>query len=241
MKTITAGRWSVEDEEYLKANYRRNPTSRICAHLGRSIQSVHSTAHILRMTRRVRFDPRRTWTAQEDEHLKSSYGAMRPSMIARALGRSVESVYHRAEDLGLFSKRGSGEFSRRQSLSRTARPFTGLADPAEAGYMAGIIDGEGSMAKPPRITVSVGSTTKGVVERLRDIVGGSVTGPYRYETTKVFGDTACVVRPQYHWNLTSQNDVHLLLKRILQSLVVKRRSGIRAMAYFERRRGWGSK
>ena len=162
-------------------------------------------------------------------------------MIARGLGRPTSSVYHRAKDLGLCSKLWSSEFLRRQSLPRTARPFTGLADPAEAGYVAGIIDGEGSIGKPPRVVVSVTSTTKGLVGRLQDLVGGSLNGPYLYQKTKVFGDRVCVVRPQYHWTLASQNDVHHFLKRILQFLVVKRHSGIRAMAHFERRRGWGSR
>src|SRR5207244_12779174 len=106
---------------------------------------------------------------------------------ARATKRTRGAVWHRAKKLGLLSPRWSNEFARRHSLPRTARPFTGLDDPVDRGYVAGIIDGEGSVGPPPRVDVSVGTTTRSLAFRLRNVARGSVPGPCHQPHTKVCG------------------------------------------------------
>src|SRR2546427_68886 len=128
---------------------------------------------------------------------------------------------------------GSGEYLRRQGLPRSARPFTGLLDPAQRGYVAGIIDGEGSVGLPPKVFISVTTTTKALAVRLQMLAGGSVAGPYSYQKTKVFGSKRCRIKPQYHWNYASRAHVYLLLKAIQPYLVVKAREARKGLKYLE--------
>lgn len=231
-------RWSAEELEYLRRNYRRVPTLVLSGRLGRSVGSVHSIAYKVGLTRPTFKIPVRSWLAEEDGILLELYGTFRPKDLAEELGRTIGSVQHRAEELGLFSRRWSPEFLRRQSLPRKGRPFTGLTDPAIAGYVAGIIDGEGSILGPPRVTVSVTTTTKSLALALRDLAGGTVAGPYLYAKHKRFGDRLCRLKPQYHWNFSSQYEVYLLLRRLRPYLVVKAKEADRGIRYAERSLKW---
>lgn len=142
-------RWSAEELDYLRRNYRRVPTALISLRLGRSVCSVHAISHKIGATRPTFKASARAWLPEEDGILLELYGSIRSKELAKELGRTTGSVRHRAEELGLFSKRWSPEFRRRQSLPRTGREFTGLTDPTILGYVAGIIDGEGSILAPP--------------------------------------------------------------------------------------------
>lgn len=180
----------------------------------------------------------RPWRSRDDGILLELYGTLRPEELADELNRTAGAIHHRAEELGLRSRRCSPEFRRRQSLPRKGRAFTGLENPALAGYVAGIIDGEGSILAPPRVTISVSTTTKPLALRLEAIVGGTVAGPYLYAKHKRFGDRICRVKPQYHWNFASQYHVYLLLERVRKYLVVKRREADRGIRYFEDNLKW---
>lgn len=231
--------WTSFEIGFLTETYRRVPTSAICRYLRRPRAKIHSMAKKLGVSRRVKSGPRRAWTRREDLQLISKYGSVRPDRIARTLDRSRSSIYHRAEDLGLASRLGSSEFLRRQSLPRTGAPFSGFRKPVHLGYVAGIIDGEGSVARPPDLTISVSSTDKGLALKLRELAGGNVGGPYLYGRTKVFGTKVCTVKPQYHWTFDSKYQAYFLLKALLPHLVVKRAVAKRAIEYLENKYGWG--
>ncbi len=202
------------------------------------MQSVHSVAHKLGVSRPTFKVPARTWLPEEDGILLELYGMWRPKDLAEELGRTIGSVHHRAEELGLFSKRSSSEFKRRQSLPRKGQPFTGLHDPVMVGYVAGILDGEGSILGPPRVVVTVTTTTESLAVTLRNLVGGTVSGPYLYARHKRFGNQVCRLKPQYHWNFSSQYEVFRLLKRVRPWLVVKAGEADRGISYFEQELKW---
>lgn len=231
-------RWTAEELDYLRTRYTTESATAISRELGRSVGAVYAVAHSVGVSRPTPKVPVRMWSPEEDGVLLELYGTLRSCELATELGRTVGSVHHRAEELGLCSPRWSPEFRRRQSLPRKGRPFTGLVEPAAAGYAAGIIDGEGSILAPPRITVSVTTTTEALALALADMVGGSVSGPYLYARHKRFGDRVCCLKPQYHWNFSSQYEVYLLLKRVRPYLVVKRSEADRAIAYFETTVRW---
>ncbi len=138
----------------------------------------------------------------------------------------------------MWSRIGSPTFLRRQSMPRSAPCFLGFRDPAHRGYLAGIIDGEGAIVKPPHLTIIVGTTDRKLALRLRELAGGNVTGPYLYGRTKVFGNKVCVVKPQYHWTVDSRFEVYRLLKTVLPYLVIKAKLAIKTIAYIEQRFGW---
>ncbi len=227
-----------EEDAYVASNYRAAKADDLAAALGRSLGSVYGRAHTLRLTRRTPRPPTLAWRPEEDAYLKEHYGKVRTSTIRGHLGRTHASIYHRAERLGLFCPVGSSEFLRRQALPRIARSFTGLGNPVHLGYVAGIIDGEGSIAKMPNAAASVTTTTKELAEWLRDTVGGSVAGPYLYARRKRFGNRMCRLKPQYHWNLSSRYDLFRLLKVLQPHLVVKARLAGEIARHLEKHYGW---
>ena len=230
--------WSRTELGYLRQNYRKISTRLMAEDLGKSIPSIHSMAHLVGATQPAFEIPPRTWTPDEDGIMLALYGTLRPEELAQTFGRTISSVHHRGDKLGLFSSRYGSEFRRRQSLPRKGQPFPGLPDPATAGYIAGIIDGEGSILGPPRVTISVTTTTKALAMALRSIAGGTVAGPYLYADHKRFGNQSYRLKPQYHWNFASQYHVYLLLKRIRPFLVVEVKEADRGIRYFERGLKW---
>lgn len=238
--TRATPRWNPDEDAFLRQNYQKLSTQLISEKLGRTTGGIYSRAWQIGLMESIPPSRRRRWTPAEDRVLGESYGKVRPSNLARCLKRTRGAVWHRAERLGLFSPLGSGEYVRRQALPRTARPFTGLQSPADRGYVAGIIDGEGSVGPPPRVFVSVGTTTKSLAVHLRELAGGSIAGPYQYQKTKVFGSRRCRVKPQYRWNYASRYHVYLLLKAIQPHLVVKAREARKAIRHFEKQFGWGA-
>lgn len=229
-------------ETELRERYHRVPTPELARRLGVGIQSIYCKAKLLGVTRRLpKRSPPHFWTQEEDSIISSNYGFIRPSEIARILGRSRASVYHRIERLGLASEIGTADYSQRQALPRTAHPFVDPDDPSVLGYVAGIIDGEGAILKSPRPTVSVSTTTKRLAVALQAMVGGSIAGPYLYQKTKVFGRNRCRLKPQYHWYFTAGYHVYLLLMALWPFLVIKQTAAGQAIAYFEERYGWGTR
>lgn len=230
-------RWTTAEDEVLRRRYREISVSQICVRLRRPKAGAYARAFRLGL-RKVARKKRRVWSSAEDEILREKYGMVRPLVLAKELKRTRGSIWHRAKRIGLFAQLGSGEYVRRQALPRTAKPFTGLHDEGHRGYVAGIIDGEGSIERPPRVKLSVTTTTRRLAYRLQEIAGGSVSGPYLYHKTKIFGSRRCRVKPQYHWNYSSRAHVYLLLKAIHPYLVVKAREAERAVEYLESRLGW---
>jgi hypothetical protein len=222
--------WLDTEDEVLRAGYRRVPTRSIAQALNRTVSSVNVRACVLGLTRHFARSPPRAWTRDEDEFLRASYGRVRPAEMAKKLGRTRASVYHRAALLELTSIAGSPEFLRRQSLPRTAQPFAGLANPVDLGYVAGILDGEGSIVGPPRITLQVSMTTKEVIERLHSLCGGSITGPYENRSGR-----SEVCQPQYHWTVSSAESAYRILNVLLPHLIVKREKAEMAIQFLKRK------
>ncbi len=226
-------RWGASEDEFIRRRYGKVRTGTIAEAINRTTEAVYGRAWKLGLMRSTPRSKRRPWRLDEIEYLNTNYGNIRPSQISRNLRRSCGAIHHKAQKLGLFSASGSPEYVRRQSLPRTARPFTGLSNPIERGYVAGVLDGEGSIGPPPRIFISVTTTTKSLAFRLQTLAGGSVAGPYQYGKTKVFGSKRCRVKPQYHWNYASRYHAYLLLKAVQPYLVVKARAARRAIEYVE--------
>jgi Holliday junction resolvase len=94
-----AGRlWSTEEEEFLKANYRRLSIAEIAQRLGRTENSVESRMHNLGLKKR-------RWEDWEVEFLKSNWSKMDARGIAEQLGRSLPSVFDKCERMGFIKNR----------------------------------------------------------------------------------------------------------------------------------------
>ncbi len=229
-------RWTPKEDQVLRTSYGKVRPAILAGTLGRPVGSVHNRAHDLGLTRHRTYSWR-AWTPEEDRVLRDNYGNRLPRQIAKMLGRTRSSVYHRAEKLQLFSYFGSPDYRKRQSLPRAGKWYAGL-DEVSSGYVAGILDGEGSIQKPPSLAISVTTTTRALADRLVELAGGTVTGPYLYQKTRMFGRKRCRLKPQYHWNFSSRYHTYLLLKRILPYLVVKAQEADRAVTFIEKTYGW---
>jgi len=221
--------WDPVEDAVLRESYGKTPTQTIGRALGRTVSSVHSRAHKLGLARPTPMTSRQAWATDEDDLLRAMYGKIRPGEISRKIGRTRPSVHHRAERLGLKSVIGSPEFLRRQSLPRTARPFPGLSNALDIGYVAGIVDGEGSILGPPKFTIQVSMTTKEVIDHLYNLCGGSVTGPSEQRSGR-----SEVCKPQYHWTISSAENVYQILKILLPYLIVKKDKAESVVSFLER-------
>lgn len=222
--------WSPMEDAVLRSGYGKTPIQSISHALGRTMCSIYSRAHKLGLTRPTTMASRRDWTSEEDNCLRAMYGKVRPEEIARKIGRTRPAVYHRAERLGLVSVVRSPEFLRRQSLPRTARPFPGLSNPLDIGYVAGIVDGEGSIVGAPKVTIQVSMTTKEVIDHLWNLCGGTITGPYERRSGR-----SEICKPQYHWTISSAENAYQLLKILLPYLIVKKEKAEEVIRLLERK------
>ena len=209
--------WNPVDDTFLRSTYGRLDTKSVCRTLGGAASSTYSRAKKLGLARPTERAPRRDWSDEEDSLRRALHGKVRPGEVAIELGRTRPSLHHRAAHPGLASRVRSPEWSRRQSLPRTARPFHALQNPVGVGYVAGIVDGEGSIIGPPRFTVQMNLTTKEVIDRPWRLCGGTVTGPYEHRSGR-----SQICKPQYHWTVSSAENVCRLMKVLMPFLIVKK-------------------
>jgi len=91
-----------------------------------------------------------------------------------------------------------------------------LTEP-EAAYIAGLVDGEGSIIqKKGWLVMSLGSTCHEAIEFLQDKVGGR---SYFYPTGSGMGH-----KPFWRWQLSKKYAVREVLRRLGPYLIIKRQS-----------------
>lgn len=87
--------------------------------------------------------------------------------------------------------------------------------PLQIGYIAGLVDGEGCIAKShgrPLLTVTV--TDKDIIERLVAYSGlGTVLGPYKYRSNE---------KQLWRWNVGKRDDLLMILQAIRPHMCARR-------------------
>lgn len=98
-------KWTEEEEQFLRDNYRSMSNSKLAKALGRTKHSVDGRIKKLNLKRRAKRKPSesRRWTVEEDAFLESNYMNMPHAKIAKALNRTVPSIRMRCKGLG-FTK-----------------------------------------------------------------------------------------------------------------------------------------
>ncbi|EPT7250646.1 hypothetical protein ACVR7L_000044 [Listeria monocytogenes] len=91
-------RWTEEEKEYLRKNYRDGDISKIAAELGRSNEAVKLTAA------RLKLKKSNFWTEEELSYLKNNYTKMTCEKIGEKLNRSANAVHQKINDLNLPRK-----------------------------------------------------------------------------------------------------------------------------------------
>lgn len=91
-------RWTEEELEFLRKNYRDIDISIIATELGRSNAAIKQTASKLELKKR------NFWTEEELSYLKNNYTKMNYEKIGEKLNRSANSVHQKINDLNLPRK-----------------------------------------------------------------------------------------------------------------------------------------
>lgn len=127
--------------------------------------------------------------------------------------------------LRTWEVRPTGRMPRGQAL-------TIPTDPAILGYIAGILDGEGSVTivhqkcrMQPNVMISIASTTAELHEWLCATLGGrSFERRINHLGTK----------PVWYWQIGASRDVQALLQAILPYMIIKRAKAQEALSIIER-------
>lgn len=99
--TRSGMRWSQEEDDFLRANYKTLGAKRVGKSLGRSKDSVRARVRTLKAApRRIR-----RWTPEEYDFLEEHYETRGLKYVSEQLGRSESTVYSRAHALGLKQPR----------------------------------------------------------------------------------------------------------------------------------------
>lgn len=100
-------------------------------------------------------------------------------------------------------------------------------DAISLGYLAGIIDGEGSIRfRKDRPFVAVYNTSMDLMNWLIDHVGGGITGVDRRGREL-----------SYQWSISAAREVYLLCNSIDYLLIIKRNDAVDAITFLEEKYG----
>ena len=92
------GKWTEEEIDFLKKNYKNHSNKWVAEQLGKTIQSIYHKAQTLKL-KTLEFPHKRTWTDKQDEFVKKNYGKLPTKEIARIINKSHHAINHRASKL----------------------------------------------------------------------------------------------------------------------------------------------
>lgn len=198
-------KWTLDETTELRRLHSGGLTlPEIAKRIGRSYRSVRSRAWKLGL----RSGPDQCrWQANEAEKLRELWPGKPWREISEAFpGRSRANIRARAQRMGVFRQRfiESPEMvDAIENLSET-----------EVAYIAGFIDGEGTIiARDGHINLSAGNTCRNVIDWLASKVGGHVS-------CRTYPDDSAR-KPCWVWSLTRTRVAEALLLRLAPYLLVK--------------------
>lgn len=162
------GTWVDDDLAYLKANYstamREELELRLCKLRGWG--AVRTKAKALGLSRRHLRCPNR-WTDQQLTFLRENYTSLPWNELLRKVERHPHSIMGKAKELGLSHRRNF--YWRWRQYPR--KDVDNNLSEAEWGYVAGLIDGEGTIgayrAKDhhlPRLVLKISNTRSEILD-----------------------------------------------------------------------------
>ena len=115
--------WSIEEDNYIKANWNTSTIDDIANDLGRSFASVKGRAYNVLKLKGPNGRDRRIWTEEEDNYLKDTWGKYKVSTISRKINRTKYSIITRAIILNLGPQTQwytTGEIQEMTGIDRTS-------------------------------------------------------------------------------------------------------------------------
>jgi hypothetical protein len=95
---------------------------------------------------------------------------------------------------------------------------------AEAAWLAGVIDGEGSIGlydygrEGRRVSIQMGNTSEDFVKEMKRIIGGVGSTVFRIK----FGPSHKGRKPMYHYVLKGSLRCYFVLKQVIPYLIIKK-------------------
>lgn len=124
-------RWTTDEIEFVETNYGKMPIIEIAKSLSRTRSAVDAMLSRLRRLGKIT-NLLKHWSQDEDLFLRAKYPTMPNKQISVELGRTLPSIRARAVRLGVM-KRPKCSVEIQLSIP-------------EAAYLAGMIDGDGSIS-----------------------------------------------------------------------------------------------
>ena len=219
--------WTNDELLVLKEKYSTMTAKELAKILGRTPKVVSKKARQLGL-RAIRREGRggRFWTVEEEQVIIGNYRRMPYEKIGEKIGRTKWAVRGRATKLGL-------------TKHTHELPILNLTD-LEKGYVAGIIDGEGTITITIRFyngkynrcpelrpLVEVANNNKEIIEKLKNSLGGSFSAKtYRYKG---------IEKPSYEWMVTGVPRSLAILREIAPHLIAKKKVAYALMEFCQAR------
>jgi hypothetical protein len=158
------------------------------------------------------------WSTEDLEKLKVIYPTSPLTSLSEAFpDRSLSSMYHKAEDLGI-ERVPSARWLTGKNLNLT---------PAQAGYIAGIVDGEGSIntykhrgVLTPQLNIS--NTDRNMLETVQIMIKGKGSIRVSSHTGQVSKTGPKSSKPCYRLWITNYDDIRQVLESIEPYLIIKK-------------------
>ena len=108
------------------------------------------------------------------------------------------------------------------------RPEIRKFTPTEAAWLAGVVDGEGSIGlydygrEGKRVQIQMGNTNKAFVEEMKRIIGGIGSTVYRTKFSKGGKEPHIGRKPMFHYTLKGSLRCYFVLKQVIPYLIIKK-------------------
>lgn len=213
IKSLSRKYWTSDEEQKFKRIYATTPIKTLCKDFHRSYASIADKARSLGLKSNFAIYGS-VWTPQQDALLQQLYPTNRAKDLQASIGHTTGALYQRAKLLKVKSIREThdtrrySDYTPRQQYAKWEQ--LSIADRA---YVAGLIDGEGTIVLMPRREVSIANTNKDVMDYLLSTLGGHVRIAYRGND---------VWKDLYTWHIGGGIQCLYFLRIISPYLIIKR-------------------
>jgi hypothetical protein len=158
------------------------------------------------------------WWNRRDEIVSRYWKGETIEVLAADLGVSIGTLYKALREWKGAKRRGHSASAQSIRVPVSAR---------HRGYLAGLVDGEGSVSihlqrkrQRPTVAISVGSTTRELHDWLLTEVGGT---SYERKIRHLGKKT------MWYWHVVRARDIEALLEAIIPYMIIKRERAIAAL------------
>jgi len=218
--------WNHSEIEILRQNYASKTIAEMRKLLpNRSSKAINHEASRLKIPKSAYF-----WTQQECEVLRESWANnSRPKLLALLPLKDWSSIRHKAFELGL-AKKAFAKYWRTYDKVQSI-----VLSDAEKGYLAGIIDGEGTLRVMRALKlwyapfIQITNTNKAIMDWLQKLLGEKGIGHTYHEKYSKKPNH----RPKHVYNIASVQGVKQILDQIAHLLVIKKEQAKLLLEFIE--------